>query len=155
MDTTQQKIDEHNRQIIRHKIDLNRLIVENNLGTDMLVPEYQLDANAKYISVNIKYAEILGYSSEAELMSAIDTGKYTIPMSDLLLMFDGRDYIVDNPLYIRTKNGSFINLTESVIRIEENGVVRYVGLVKYRDSYSRQKQTNAIFSIVQNAKSEA
>ena len=145
MDTIQLQIDEHNRQIIKHNIERNRLIVENKLGTDMLVPEYKLDSNGKFISVNIKFAEMLGYSSVAEIMSEINTGKYLILKSDLLAMFADSDYIIDKPLCLRTKTGSYLNLMESMIRIEENGQTTYIGLMKYRDSYGRQKQGNALF----------
>ena len=145
MDTIQLQIDEHNRQIIKHNIERNRLIVENKLGTDKLVPEYKLDSNGKFISVNIKFAEMLGYSSEAEIMSEINTGKYLILKSDLLSMFSNSDYIIEKPLCLRTKTGSYLNLMESMIRIEEKGQTRYIGLLKYRDSYGRQKQGNALF----------
>ena len=145
MDKIQLQIDEHNRQIIKHNIERNRLIVENKLGTDNLVPEYKLDSNGKFISVNIKFAEMLGYSSVAEIMTEINTGKYLILKSDLLSMFADNDYIIDMPLCLRTKTGSFINLMESMIRIEENGQTVYIGLMKYRDSYGQQKQGNALF----------
>ena len=145
MDTIQLQIDEHNRQIIKHNIERNRLIVENKLGTDKLVPEYKLDSNGKFISVNIKFAEMLGYSSVAEIMSEINTGRYLILKSDLLSMFADSDYIIDMPICLRTKTGSYLNLMESMIRIEEKGQTRYIGLMKYRDSYGRQKQGNALF----------
>jgi PAS domain S-box-containing protein len=141
----QQHIDENNRQRIKLLVEFNNFIAENNLSTDKMVPGYKLDSNGKFLEVNVKLAALLGYSSEKELMSAIAENSYMIIKSDLVHRLAGNDYYIDRPLYLRTKNGSYISLLEALIKLKEDGHVCYFGLVKRKDLLGRIKQEDAIF----------
>jgi len=143
--TAELQIDEQNRQLIKSLIERNRIIEENNLPTDNMIPEYKLDSNGKFLSVNIKLAELLGYSSTDELMATIAEKRYLILKSDLTATLENSDYIIDKPLYLRTNTGSYLTLMKTVIKLKENGRIRYYGLVRRMDSDKNIVHEDAIF----------
>lgn len=143
--TAELQIDEQNRQIIKSLIERNKIIEENNLPTDNMIPGYKLDSNGKFLSVNIKMAELLGYSSTDELMSAIVEKRYFILKSDLTTTLENSDYVIDKPLYLRTRSDSYLTLKKSVIKLKEDGRIRYYGLVTRMDSHKNVVHEDAIF----------
>ena len=140
----ERQIEEQNKIIIASLIERNRIISESNVETDMMVPGYKLDSNGKFLSVNIKFAEMLGYSSESELMAAIAEGKYVVLRSDLTSMFANTDCVVEKPLYLRTRTGAFVSLLESILKCTEDGHVRYYALARFKDARVRAKQEDAM-----------
>ena len=143
--TAEQQIDEQNRQLIKSLIERNRIIEENNLPTDNMIPGYILDSSGKFLSVNIKMAELLGYSSTEELMTTLAENKYLILKSDLEATLEKSDYIIDKPLYLRTRTGSYLTLKKTIIKLKENGRIRYYGLVRRMESDKNIVHEDAIF----------
>lgn len=143
--STVQQVDENNRQTLKLLIERNRLIVENGLPVESMIPGYKLDSNGKFLDVNLKLTEMLGYSDESELNAEIDEGKYVITKSDLTQRLADNDFYINRPLYLRTKKGSFLNLLDALIKVKEDGCVRYYGFVKPKDVYGRAKQEDAMF----------
>ena len=140
----ERQIEEQNKIIIASFIERNRIISESNKELDLMVPGYKLDSNGKFLSVNIKFAEMLGYSSEQELMDAINEGKYVVLRSDLNSIFTNTDCVVDKPLYLRARTGTFISLLESILKCTEDGNVRYYALVRYKDTSINVKQEDTM-----------
>ena len=140
----ERQIEDQNKIIMSSYIERNRIISESNIGVDLMVPGYKLNSNGKFLSVNIKFAQMLGYSSEQELMDAINEGKYVVLRSDLTSMFAKTDCVIDKPLYLRTRTGAFVSLSESILKRTEDGNVRYYALVRYKEPSNRVKQEDAI-----------
>ncbi len=140
----ERQIEDQNKIIMSSYIERNRIISESNIGVDLMVPGYKLNSNGKFLSVNIKFAQMLGYSSEQELMDAINEGKYVVLRSDLTSMFAKTDCVIDKPLYLRTRTGAFVSLLESILKCTEDGNVRYYALVRFKEPSVRAKQEDAI-----------
>lgn len=140
----EQQIEDQNRIIITAMIERNRIISESNQEFDLMIPGYKLDSNGNFLSVNKKFAEMLGYSSEDELMKAIEEGKYVVLRSELISLFADTDCVVDKPLYLRTRTGAFISLSESILKCKEKGKIRYNSLVRYKNSAYRVKQEDTL-----------
>ncbi len=143
--------DDYNRQIIKLYIERNRIIIQENLDLSKLVAEYKIDSNAKFVSVNKKFAEILEYSSAEELMKAINEGEYVFLKADLISLFEHNDYILERTIYLKTKKGAILELQETILKVKEKSKTFYYGLLKFPISYNKaRKGTVALWNTVKN-----
>jgi len=145
LSSAQQQIDDNNRRVLKLLIERNSIVEKGKLSADKMIPEYKIDSNGKFLKVNIKLANLLGYSSEDDLMAAISDNKYMIIKSDLMQSLANKDYYIDRPLYLRRKNGSYISLMEALIKTKEDGRVCYFGLIKPKGGFGRVRQEDTIF----------
>ncbi len=139
-----QQLDEQNKQIILHKVERNRIVEEQGENLDFLIPEFQLDYDANIIRVNQKLAELLEYSSSDELMTAIAAGEYSFLKSDLISLFAKSDYVMDRPLFLRTKNGNLLSLRESIIKCKSGNQLYYTGLINYTETSGQARQSGIV-----------
>ncbi|MCF0206390.1 MAG: PAS domain-containing protein, partial [Bacteroidales bacterium] len=110
------KLDELNRGILLQIIERNEFLRQKNSSVQEQIAEFRVDGSGKFIEVNDRFATLLGYESKEDLLEWLQDGNAVYHKNDLSEKFSKKDFFVNNPIFLRSKNGDIVELRESMLK---------------------------------------